>query len=359
MPELKAVFFDGGDTLMRVLPYTGRMVDWPEVAAMDGAAEALMQLRRRYGLAVLTNAQESSAGDVAAAMRRVGLDIYIATYISSRDIGVLKPDPAFFHAGLRALDVDARQAVMVGDSYEADVLGARRAGLHAVWYNPHGAPCPSAHPAYDATVADLRALPAILAAPFLPDAGTCLTWLAEQDATGELLPHVRLVAAVAFRLGERLAAAGEAVNPLLAHRGGLLHDLAKASARQRGVSHELEAGRLLRERGLPALARIAERHPAWAPLTPGQQPATWEEKLVYYADRISEPSGIVSIDERMAAMLARRREQTSAVDEASSTDEAAYRAAARSMEQEITGRLGMTSGDIMAWLGSIIDDPAG
>jgi len=353
MPGLEAVFFDGGDTLMRVLPYSGRMVNWPEVAAVDGAAEALMQLRRRYRLAVLTNAQESSAADVAAAMRRVGLDVYITTYITSRDIGVLKPDPAFFYAGLQALDVAADEAVMVGDSYAADVLGARRAGLHAVWYNPRGDRCPDAHPAYDAVAANLRGLPALLAAPFLPDVPTCLELLAAQGATGDLLPHVRLVAAVAFRLAERLAAAGEHVQPLLAHRGGLLHDLARVSARQRGVSHELEAGRLLRERGLHALARIAERHPVWAPLTPGQQPETWEEKVVYYADRISEPSGIVSMDERMTAMLARRSEQTS------SAEADAYRAAARAMEQEIARRLGMASGDIIGWLKNVIDDPAG
>jgi len=351
MPELKAVLFDCGDTLMRVFPYAGRMVDWPEVAAVDGAAEALMQLRRRYRLAVLTNAQESSADDMAAAMRRVGLDVYIGTYITSRDIGVLKPDPAFFRAGLRALDVAAGETVMVGDSYEADVLGARRAGLHAVWYNPRRAPCPSAHPAYDATVADLRDLPALLSAPFLPDTDTCLAWLTEQGATGDLFPHVRLVAAVAFRLAERLADAGENVNPLLAHRGGLLHDLAKVSAKERGVSHETEAGCLLRERGFAALASIAERHPVWAPLTPGQEPETWEEKLVYYADRISEPAGIVSIDGRMAAMLARHPDR--------SEDAAQYKAAAYAAEQEIAGRLGMTSGDIMAWLRSVIDDPAG
>lgn len=359
MPALEAVFFDGGDTLMRVLPYEGRMVEWPEVAAVDGAAEALMQLRRRYKLAVLTNAQESSAADVAAAMRRVGLDVYITTYITSRDIGVLKPDPAFFRAGLQALDVAADQAVMVGDYYEADVLGARGAGLAAVWYNPHHDRCPDAHPAYDAMVTDLRDLPAVLAAPFLPDTPTCLRWLVEQGATGPLIPHVRLVAAVAFRLAEQLAAAGARVDPLLAHRGGLLHDLARVSARTRGVSHELEAGRLLRERGLDALARIAERHPVWAPLTPGRQPETWEEKLVYYADRISEPSGIVSIEERLAAMLARRGEQASSADEASPVDGAAYRAAARAMEQEIARRLGMASGDIMRWLKSVIDDPAG
>ncbi len=357
MPGLQAVFFDGGDTLMRVFPYSGRMVDWPEVATVDGAAEALMLLRRRYTLAVLTNAQESSAGDVAAAMRRVGLDVYITTYITSRDIGVLKPDPAFFSAGLQALDVAAGEAVMVGDSYEADVLGARRAGLHAVWYNPHYERCPDAHPAYDAAVADLRDLPAVLAAPFLPDVPTCLTWLAEQDATGDLVPHVRLVAAVAFRVAERLAAAGEAVNPLLAHRGGLLHDLAKVSARQRGLSHEMEAGRLLRERELDALARIAERHPVWAPLTPGWQPETWEEKVVYYADRISEPTGIVSIEERLAAMLARHRERGDSA--ASIVDEAAYRAAAYAAEQEIAGRLGIARGDIMDWLKSEIDDPTG
>lgn len=357
MPELKAVFFDAGNTLLRVFSYGGRMADWPEIAAADGAAEALAQLRRRYRLVVLTNAQESRAEDMATAMRRVGLDVFIETYITSRDIGVRKPDPAFFRAGLQVLAVDASQAVMVGDSYQTDVLGARHAGLHAVWYNPDGATCPSAHPAYDATVSDLRDLPAVLAAPFLPDVPTCLAWLAEQDVPGnhglpgDLLLHVRLVAAVAFRLAERLAATGEDINPLLAHRGGLLHDLAKISARPQGAAHEREAGRLLRARGLPALARIAERHPVWAPLTPGQEPETWEEKLVYYADRISEPAGIVSIEERLSAMLARHRERHDDAEQ--------YKAAADAVEQEIARRLGLAAGDLVAWLRSAIDDPTG
>ncbi len=350
MPRLEAVFFDSGDTLLRVFPYAGRMADWPEVAAVDGAAEALLQLRGRYRLAVLSNAQDSRAADMAAAMRRAGLD-YLSTCITARDIGALKPDPAFFRAGLQALDVPADRTVMVGDSYAADVLGARAAGLRAVWYNPRGGPCPSAHPAYDATVSDLRDLPAVLAAAFLPDATTCLAWLAQQGASADLTTHVRLVAAAAFRLAERLAAAGEDVDPLLAHRGGLLHDLAKASAAARGVSHELEAGRLLRERGQPALARIAERHPVWAPLTADLRPTTWEEKLVYYADRISGPTKIVSIEERLAEMLARRRERNAAA--------AAYGAAAHAVEQEIARRLGLTADDIMAWLRNVIDDPAG
>lgn len=342
MSGVQAVFFDLGNTLIQLGDYEGRMADWPEVAAMDGAAETLMQLRARYTLAVLTNAQDSGADAVAAAMRRVGLDSYISTYITARDIGATKPDPAFFYAGLRSLHVAAEQAVMVGDSYELDVLGAKRAGLAAIWYNPRRAPCPQAEPLHDAEVRDLRELSAIVAAPFLPDVATCFAWLAGEGATGDLPRHVRRVGAVAFRLAEWLRAAGEPVDPLLAHRGGLLHDLAKVSAKAAGVSHELEAGRLLRERGLDALAAIAERHPVWAPLTPGQVPETWEEKLVYYADRIAEPSGVVSIEERMTAMLRRHPERAHELP--------AYIAAAHEVETEITMRLGLNRQELWSRL---------
>ena len=48
------------------------------------------------------------------------------------DIGVPKPDPRIFEFALDLLGVRAHEAVMVGDSLEADVKGALGAGLHAI-----------------------------------------------------------------------------------------------------------------------------------------------------------------------------------------------------------------------------------
>ena len=159
---------------------------------------------------------------------------------------------------------------------------------------------------YDAELGDMALLPDKPGDLRLPDITTCLAWLREQGATHGLIAHVRLVAATAFRLAEWLRDAGEPVDPLLAHRGGLLHDLAKASARATGTTHDIMAGELLRARGHIELARIAERHAVWALLDPVHRPETWEEKLVCYADRLADGSRLATVDERMDALIARR-----------------------------------------------------
>jgi putative hydrolase of the HAD superfamily len=44
----------------------------------------------------------------------------------------MKPHPSIFAAALQLVDVDARHAIMVGDSVRQDVEGALRAGMRAV-----------------------------------------------------------------------------------------------------------------------------------------------------------------------------------------------------------------------------------
>jgi ribonucleotide monophosphatase NagD (HAD superfamily) len=43
-----------------------------------------------------------------------------------------KPADAFYDVAVKALGVERSQAVMVGDDVDADIIGARRAGLQAV-----------------------------------------------------------------------------------------------------------------------------------------------------------------------------------------------------------------------------------
>ncbi len=53
--------------------------------------------------------------------------------VVSGEVGVGKPNPAAFHEVLRRLGAEPNEAVMVGDSWERDVLGARRIGMSTVW----------------------------------------------------------------------------------------------------------------------------------------------------------------------------------------------------------------------------------
>jgi HAD superfamily hydrolase (TIGR01509 family) len=51
----------------------------------------------------------------------------------SADLGVRKPHPAIFQHALNALCIPAEQAVMVGDSLRADIVGAQRLGIFTIW----------------------------------------------------------------------------------------------------------------------------------------------------------------------------------------------------------------------------------
>ena len=57
--------------------------------------------------------------------------------ISAR-VGYQKPHPAIFEHALELLDVEADQAIHVGDDPEADVVGARNVGIEPVLIDRHG-----------------------------------------------------------------------------------------------------------------------------------------------------------------------------------------------------------------------------
>jgi HAD superfamily hydrolase (TIGR01662 family) len=51
----------------------------------------------------------------------------------SADLGIRKPNPAMFQHALRGLDLPATQVAMIGDNIIADVWGAERAQVVAIW----------------------------------------------------------------------------------------------------------------------------------------------------------------------------------------------------------------------------------
>ena len=153
----RCVLFDWGDTLMRVFPeYAGRMVTWPTVEAMPYAGEVLAALRPHASLAVATNAADSEEAEIRAALERAGLSRLLDKIYCYRTLGHKKPSPAFFDAIAADLALERAHVVMVGDDYQADVVGATACGIRAIWYNPrtdeeHAGPLVQ-------TIHDLRAL---------------------------------------------------------------------------------------------------------------------------------------------------------------------------------------------------------
>jgi HAD superfamily hydrolase (TIGR01549 family) len=87
----------------------------------------------------------------------------VSATISSSDHGLMKPHPSIFTAALQLLDVEPAEAVMVGDSFKHDIIGALNAGMRAILLNRGDTAAPQvAGDRRVAVIHSLRELPALL-----------------------------------------------------------------------------------------------------------------------------------------------------------------------------------------------------
>jgi len=158
-PALFAALGCSNGQLERILQIVARRSRerglWTEPEA--GAADALRTLRARgLKLGVVSN----SDGRVADFLAGAGFAPFLDVIVDSAVVGIEKPDPAIFHIACDRLGVPPAACLYVGDVYELDVLGARRAGLEAVLVDPLGR-----HAALECPrIASVRELPGWLAA---------------------------------------------------------------------------------------------------------------------------------------------------------------------------------------------------
>jgi putative hydrolase of the HAD superfamily len=125
-----------------------------EVVLYDDARPALDRLRAEYRLFAISNGN----ADVA----RIGLGHYFERSLPAREAGTMKPDPRIFRILLESAGLTGEDVVHVGDDPDADVEGARAAGVLPVWLNREGAPWPLESAEPEITIATLDHLPDVL-----------------------------------------------------------------------------------------------------------------------------------------------------------------------------------------------------
>jgi putative hydrolase of the HAD superfamily len=120
---------------------------WQPVAG----ATALLKALRDAGLpiAIVTN---NIVVEQQLKMRHCGLDGLVDLLVTSEEIGAAKPDVRIFDAALSRLGISSGEAVMIGDAWHTDVVGALAADIRPIWFNRRGAVSP------DPGVAELRSL---------------------------------------------------------------------------------------------------------------------------------------------------------------------------------------------------------
>jgi HAD superfamily hydrolase (TIGR01662 family) len=127
------------------------------------AIHTLAAIRRGgYRLGAISNTSDDK--NVQQLIDRWGLRGYFEQIVTSAGCGIRKPDPAIFRLALDHFRVRPRAAAMIGDTPEADIMGANGLGMYAIWITRRSEKTDPAPARPDAVVRTLEEVPGALAA---------------------------------------------------------------------------------------------------------------------------------------------------------------------------------------------------
>lgn len=112
------------DAYIQELPFDNHL--------FEGAVEILDYLILKYKLHIITNGFEEVQHKK---LKNSGIYHYFSTVTTSEEVGLKKPNPKVFLTALNKANSLPAQSVMIGDSLEADILGANNIGMQTIFYN--------------------------------------------------------------------------------------------------------------------------------------------------------------------------------------------------------------------------------
>ncbi len=99
----------------------------------DGANELVEYLAKKYDLYIASNAIYNQQ---IRRLTNAGLIKYFKQVFVSENIGYSKPSKEFFNECFSLIgNLKPSEAVMIGDSLSADILGANNIGMPSIWFN--------------------------------------------------------------------------------------------------------------------------------------------------------------------------------------------------------------------------------
>lgn len=98
----------------------------------EGTIELLQYLQPKYQLHIITNGFEEAQ---LKKMNSSAITSFFKTITNAELAGVKKPNPIIFNYALNIAEAQSEESIMIGDNYEADVLGALNVGYDAIFFN--------------------------------------------------------------------------------------------------------------------------------------------------------------------------------------------------------------------------------
>jgi putative hydrolase of the HAD superfamily len=100
---------------------------------MPGCIETLEYLKPSYPMTIITNGFKEVQ---VLKMQNSLLTPYFQHIVISENVGHQKPAKEIFEYALAINNAKADEVLMIGDNLEADIQGAKNAGITSVFYNP-------------------------------------------------------------------------------------------------------------------------------------------------------------------------------------------------------------------------------
>ncbi|MDR2042642.1 MAG: YjjG family noncanonical pyrimidine nucleotidase [Tannerella sp.] len=113
---------------------------------VPGAVELLEALKPCYRMFILSNGFREIQ---SLKLQHAGLAPYFEKLILSEDAHIRKPNRAIFDYALKNTNSRRRESLMIGDSWETDIAGARNAAIDQLWFNPERLPAKGFAPTYE------------------------------------------------------------------------------------------------------------------------------------------------------------------------------------------------------------------
>lgn len=126
--------------------------------AIKNARPLLESLHERYPFVLVSNFY----GNIESVLKDFRLHHLFPVIIESAVVGVRKPDPQIFRLGIEAIGLPAENCVVIGDSYDKDIVPATALGCQTIWLKSIGWTPYRGDETADAVIADFKALTLLL-----------------------------------------------------------------------------------------------------------------------------------------------------------------------------------------------------
>jgi putative hydrolase of the HAD superfamily len=114
------------DGYVRISPY--------QTALFPGTKEILKELREQdYRLHIITNSFKEIQ---FIKLENSGIRDFFEAVLCSEEVGKNKPNPEIFHEAMLRTKAESSNSLMIGDDFEADVIGASRVGMRGILFDP-------------------------------------------------------------------------------------------------------------------------------------------------------------------------------------------------------------------------------